>query len=58
MSKYEHKDNTASLFINNKTKDSQPDYTGSGKINGKFMYLKGWKNTYNDINGNQKSRIS
>ena len=42
MSDYEQKDNTGVLFKNNKTKDSQPDYTGTITIGGIKKRLASW----------------
>lgn len=39
---YELKDGQGSLFKNNKTKDTQPDYTGEVKINNKVYRLSAW----------------
>jgi hypothetical protein len=39
---YEAKDGDISIFKNEKTKDSQPDYTGSVIINGKKMKVALW----------------
>ena len=39
---YELKDGQGSLFKNNKTKDTQPDYTGEIKIEGKVYRLSAW----------------
>tara|TARA_R100001530_G_scaffold52171_1_gene38617 strand:- start:501 stop:713 length:213 start_codon:yes stop_codon:yes gene_type:complete len=45
MPGYENKEGTGTLFVNqNKSKDSQPDYTGNCKIDGKVMRIAGWKN--------------
>jgi uncharacterized protein (DUF736 family) len=41
---YEQKDNTFSIFTNdNKSKESQPDYTGQGKFQGEDIKVAGWK---------------
>ena len=41
---YEQKDNTFSIFTNdNKSKESQPDYTGQGKLHGEDIKVEGWK---------------
>lgn len=41
---YEMNDNSGSLFKNkNKTKDSQPDYTGTAKIQSQNVRVAGWK---------------
>ena len=44
MSDYEQKDNSCSLFNNaaNKTKDNQPDYTGTATIYGKKVRVASW----------------
>ena len=48
--RFEHKNNTGSLFKNNyKTKDNQPDYKGTAKIDGKEVDIGAWINT--DKNG-------
>ena len=40
------KDNSGALFINDKKeKESQPDWTGPCKVNGKDMRMSAWKNT-------------
>lgn len=40
---YETKDNTGSLFRNNrKEKDSHPDYNGSVRIEGRDMWIAAW----------------
>ena len=41
---YEIKDDTFTIFDNdNKTKDTQPDYTGQGKVGGREVKVAGWK---------------
>jgi|TARA_A100001515_G_scaffold137800_1_gene130791 uncharacterized protein (DUF736 family) len=41
---YEIKDDTFTIFDNdNKTKDTQPDYTGQGKVGGREVKIAGWK---------------
>jgi len=40
---YEQKDDTFSIFKNEKTNENQPDYTGQGKIGGKEVKIAGWK---------------
>lgn len=46
MAKFEHKDNTGSLFKNGyKTKDNHPDFTGTCKINGVDYKMAGWTKT-------------
>jgi len=45
MSGFEIQEGTGTLFVNqNKSKDSQPDYTGNCKIDGKEIRIAGWKN--------------
>lgn len=40
---YETKDNTGSLFRNNrKEKDTHPDYNGSVRIEGRDMWIAAW----------------
>ena len=39
---YERKEGDISIFKNEKTKDSQPDYTGSALINGQLMRVALW----------------
>lgn len=40
---YQHRENRGSLFKNDrKTKETQPDYTGSGLINGNEMRIAAW----------------
>jgi hypothetical protein len=49
---YEQKDNTGSLFKNDrKEKDTHPDYKGSALINGVDHWLDAWINE--DRNGNK-----
>lgn len=44
MSNYEHKDGSGSLWVNDKkTAENQPDYRGSGKLNGKDFEISAWK---------------
>ena len=44
MAKFEHKELSGSLFINGyKTKDNQPDYSGSCKIENVDYKISGWK---------------
>jgi len=45
---YQLNPNTGSLFNNEKTKDSQPDYKGSINVEGKVFYLAGWKKAGKD----------
>jgi uncharacterized protein (DUF736 family) len=41
---YEHKNNTFTMFKNEgKEKETQPDFTGQGKINEKDVEIAGWK---------------
>lgn len=45
---YEHKDNTATLFVNDDKKKeganpNWPDYKGQGKIDGVDVWISGWK---------------
>ena len=40
---YEQKDDTFSIFTNEKTSEKQPDFTGQGKIGGREVKLAGWK---------------
>jgi uncharacterized protein (DUF736 family) len=39
---YETKNNSGSIFKNNKTKDTQPDYRGKVKVNDKEMEISLW----------------
>lgn len=39
---YEQKDNSGSLFVNDKEKDGQPDRTGSCVIAGREYWVSGW----------------
>lgn len=42
---FEHKDGSGSLFENDrKERDSQPDWTGSAKIDGKDYWIAAWEN--------------
>ena len=41
---YEHKDDSGSLFRNEKQKDTQPDYKGSALIGGTEFWVSGWVN--------------
>jgi uncharacterized protein (DUF736 family) len=40
---YEQKDDTFSIFTNEKTSEKQPDFTGQGKIGGREVKIAGWK---------------
>ena len=45
---YEQKDNSGSLFVNDrKEKENQPDYKGSMKVGGVEYWISGWKKTSN-----------
>lgn len=39
---YELRDGQGSMFKNKKTKDSQPDYAGEFKLDGKMYRLSAW----------------
>jgi hypothetical protein len=44
MSNYEQKDDTASIFVNDrKTEDKHPDSTGTAKIDGVEYYVSAWR---------------
>ena len=46
---YEQKDNSGSLFQNkDKKSENHPDYSGSIKINGRDMWISGWRKTTKD----------
>lgn len=48
---YEPKDNSGSVFVNNrKEKETHPDRTGSARIDGVDYYVSGW--VKKDKNGN------
>ena len=56
---YEHKNNTFTMFKNEgKEKETQPDFTGQGKINEKDVEIAGWKKIKQDENGNTKAWMS
>ena len=49
MSAYQHKDDTGSLFANDKReKETQPNAKGSAMIGGVEYWLSAWTNTSND----------
>ncbi len=49
---YEQRDNSGSIFKNQKKeKDSHPDYTGNGMIDGREYWFSAWIKT--DRNGNK-----
>ena len=55
--KFERKDNTATVFLNQfKQKETHPDYTGAGLINGKKTLVSVWIKT--DKNGNRYMSMS
>jgi hypothetical protein len=39
---FEQKENSGALFKNNKTKDTQPDYTGDAMVNGQKVRISAW----------------
>ena len=45
---YEHKDDTGSLFKNEKTSENQPDYKGKAKVNGELKDMAAWVNKSKD----------
>jgi hypothetical protein len=52
---YKHKTNRGSMFENDhKTKDEQPDFTGSLDVNGTIFWISGWK----DMTQAGKKKIS
>lgn len=54
---YEIKDNTGSLFINDKReKDTHPNFKGSAKIDGKEYWISAWSKT--SSNGKEFTSIS
>lgn len=49
---YEQRDNNGSIFRNNrKENDKQPDLSGSGMVNGKEVWVSGWRKI--DKNGDE-----
>lgn len=55
--KFTRKDNTATVFLNQfKQKETHPDYTGAGLINGKKTLVSVWIKT--DKNGNRYMSMS
>ena len=55
--KFERKNNTATVFLNQfKQKETHPDYTGAGLINGKKTLVSVWIKT--DKNGNRYMSMS
>ena len=54
---YKHKTNRGSMFENDhKTKDTQPDFTGSVDVNGQIYWISGWKEM--SLNGKKKISLS
>lgn len=54
---FERKNNTATVFLNQfKQKETHPDYTGAGLINGKKTLVSVWIKT--DKNGNKYMSMS
>jgi hypothetical protein len=52
---YKHKTNRGSMFENDhKSKDQQPDFTGSIDVNGTIYWISGWK----EMTGTGKKRLS
>lgn len=39
---YEHKENTGTIFMNEKKADNHPDWKGQININGKLLDVAGW----------------
>jgi len=39
---FEQKNDSGALFKNNKTKDTQPDYTGDAMVNGSKLRISAW----------------
>lgn len=57
MSTYEQRDNSGSLFKNDKrSKDTQPNAQGKAMIGGKMYYVSAW--TKRDKNGNPWQSLS
>lgn len=57
MSSYEQRDNSGSLFRNDKReKDTHPNATGKAMIGGKMFYVSAW--TKKDKNGNPWQSLS
>lgn len=57
MAKFEHKENSGSLFRNDKKEaDSHPDYKGSALIDGTEHWVSGWINETS--NGNKYLRVT
>jgi uncharacterized protein (DUF736 family) len=42
---YEQRDNSGSIFKNDKQKENHPDYKGSAMINGVEMWMSSWLKT-------------
>jgi uncharacterized protein (DUF736 family) len=54
---YEHRENTATVFLNDKkTKDNQPDFKGKGKVGDDLMEFAVWKKK--SSNGNDYMYMS
>ena len=45
---FEHKDDTGSLFKNEKTSENAPDYKGKAKVNGELKDMAAWINKSKD----------